>query len=123
MTWQLPPIHDTLKASAGLVAIVGDRIFQTKAAETAARPYLVWSITTSQAQNILGDTPREDDMRVTVQIFAEDQATARRAIQFAVDAVEADIGDLVFGPADLFDPITKLSFWFFDVEVWNDRAN
>ena len=123
MTWRLPPCFDLFKASVGLVAIVGDRIFQTVAAEQAAQPYLVWNITTAVPANVLGSTPREDDQRITVSVYARDQGAARRGIQFAADAVEDDLGDIVFGPWDTFEPDTKLYRYSFDVEVWNDRAH
>lgn len=121
MTWQNPPCADALKANAGLVAIVGNRIFQTVAIEGAAQPYVVWSITTAVPANMLGETPREDDQRITVNVYARDQPTARRAIQFAADAVEDTFGDIIFGPWDTYEPATKLYRYSFDVEVWNSR--
>lgn len=123
MTWKLPPVFDVLKASAGLIAIVQNRIFQTVAGETAERPYAVWSITTAVPANNLSDPPREDDQRVTVSVYAKDQGEARRGIQFAADAVEAEIGDIIFGPWDTYEPSTKLYRYSFDVEIWNARTN
>lgn len=123
MTWQNPPCTAVLRASAGLTAIVQDKIYQTVAAESATQPYVVWAITTAVPSNLLGETPREDDQRITVNVYARDQSQARRAIQFAADAVEDSFGDIVFGPWDSYETETKLYRYSFDVEVWNDRAN
>lgn len=122
MTWKLPPCFDVLKASSGLVAIVGDRIYQTVAAEQAIAPYLVWGITTAVPENTLSCPPSVDDQRVTVSVYARDQRSAREAIQFAADAAEENLGHIIFGPWDTYEPTTKLYRYSFDVEVWNDRA-
>jgi len=122
MTWRNPPVFGILKGSVSLAMVVEDRIFQTVAAETAGKPYLVWSITTAIPANLLGETPREDDQRVTVSVYARDQGAARLGIQAAADAVEEDYGDIVFGPWDTYEPVTKLYRYSFDVEAWNARA-
>ena len=121
MTWQLPPCYDVFKADGGLTSIVGTRIFQTVAGETASRPYLVWSITTAVPENTLSCPPSVDDQRVTVSVYAQDQGDARRAIQYAAAAAEESLGYIVFGPWDTYEPSTKLYRYSFDVEVWNDR--
>lgn len=119
--WQIPPCDDVFKANTDLVAIVGSKIFQTVAGETVAQPYLVWTITSAVPENTLSCDPVVDDQRVSVSVYARDQATARRATQYAAESAEDKLGHIIFGPWDTYEPLTKLYRYSFDVEVWNDR--
>jgi hypothetical protein len=122
MNWQLPNCGDVFKSDAGLTATLGaNKIFQTRAPETATGSYLVWQLITGQPENTLGCVPDIDDQRVRVSIYSRDAATARRACEYATAAAEANLGDIIFGPVDSFEPITKNLQYIFDVEIWNKR--
>ena len=121
-TWQLPNCADVFGSDAGIIATLGaGKVWQTRAPETVHEPYLVFQIITAQPENTLGCTPDVDDMRVRVSIYARDAATARRACEYATAAAEASLGNIVFGPVDSLEPLTKLLQYIFDVEIWNGR--
>lgn len=120
MTVQLPPVQDALKGSAALVAIVGQRIYQTQAPEDVARPYAVWTIISAVPELQLSAPPEDDDQRVQVDCFSDAQPQSRAMIQAAADACEV-IGNIVFGPWFSFETDTKIFRASFDVEIWNPR--
>lgn len=125
--YQVAPINSVLRASPDLLAIVDPRndgvsgVYQGLAPEGYGRPYAVWGVGFGQPENLMGEPPLEDDQRINVDLYAADQPTARKMMQFAVAACET-IGDIVGGPFYLYDgDSTKLHRWTFDVSVWQKR--
>lgn len=65
----LPPVYNLLRASAPLVALVGDRIYRHGSAPQGVKhPYLTWFQVNGTPENTLSERPGMD--RSTVQIDA-----------------------------------------------------
>jgi putative Ca2+/H+ antiporter (TMEM165/GDT1 family) len=116
----LATVQTTLKASAALTAIVGDRVYQTVAPETSARPYVVWFIVSAVPDNTLSERPQRDDERIQIDCYSPSQSEATRMKDAVVEAVEA-IGYIVFGPWNTYEAETKTFRWSLDLEYWNPR--
>jgi hypothetical protein len=116
----LANIQQALKASAALVAIVADRIYQTIAPETADRPYVVWFVATAVPDNTLSESPQRDDQRIQIDCYSKSQSEAGAMKAAVVDAIEP-LGYIVFGPWNTYETDTKLFRWSMDLEYWNPR--
>jgi hypothetical protein len=99
---------------------VQDRIYQTVVPEGAGRPYIVWFIVSAVPENQLSEDPEDDDQRVQVDCYSEQQPEARQIMQAAAEACETQ-GHIVFGPWAGFEEDTRLFRWSFDLEIWNKR--
>jgi hypothetical protein len=119
----LQRVYEALKNSGSVTSIASTRIWQTVAAETTTRPYIVFFVATSVPENTLSERPQVDDQRVQIDCYvAQTDGTAMaNALKDAiVEAVEA-LGHIVFGPWNAFESDTRLLRWSMDLEFWNFR--
>lgn len=115
-----PRIDLLLAASAGLVAIVGAKIYRTQADETVAAPYVVWSIISGSPENNLSDLPEVDEGRIQVDCYSLSQSEARRMCDYCVTAIESSF-HIIFGPVESREDDTKLWRWSFDLTSFTNR--
>lgn len=85
----IPPVYETLTASADVTAIVNDRIrgsgFVTAGVD---QPYIAWQVVSTSPANTLACRPDSDSMRVQIDCYATDEATARALATAVRDAME-----------------------------------
>lgn len=121
----IPDVRAILAASSPLVAIVGDKIYRTAAAETAAGtpvppPYVVWSIVAAIPENNLSELPDTDNARIQIDCYSDSQPQARAMAQATQAAIEA-VTHVIFGPTETKEDDTKLWRWSMDASFWNSR--
>ena len=119
----LSAVYKALKGAGAVTTIVQDRIWQTVAAETTTRPYIVYTLITAIPENTLSEPPQVDDQRIQIDMYVPQStgtATANTLKDAVVDAIEP-LGYVVFGPWTSFETDTRLLRWSLDLEIWNFR--
>jgi hypothetical protein len=86
-------LYAQLSGSAGLTALVSDRIWPSYAADGTATPYVVYSPIFDGAIYFLEGTSDETRARVQIDCYAEDPDTAA-AVALAVIAAIPQTGDI-----------------------------
>lgn len=82
----IPPVYALLSGAAAVTTLVADRIHaQGYAGDSPQAPYITWQIVTGTPGNYVSGRPGTDDVRVQVDAWAKDPATAQ-AIGAAVAA-------------------------------------
>jgi len=88
----LPPVFQTLKASAAVKNIVGTnppRIYRHGAApQDADKPYITWALAGASPENQLSGLPPIDAMIVQVDCWHQTDAGIEALAQAARDAIE-----------------------------------
>lgn len=107
----LPPVFQTLKASAEVKAIVGTnppRIFaHSEAPEDSQKPYITWQLISDVPENNLSDLPPTDRATVQVDCWHQTGAGVVLLARAARDAIEPS-AHMTGIPIDLREPETKL---------------
>ncbi|MBB1060427.1 DUF3168 domain-containing protein [Marilutibacter spongiae] len=81
-----PPVYQTLRANATVLALVGESIGMNMPAETPP-PYVTWFIVTGQPHDTLSEAPQSDF--TSVQIDCYSGPTAERTVRDLAEAVRA----------------------------------
>lgn len=85
-----PPVYQTLRANAAVLAAVGDRIGRHGEIEQdATRPYITWQIVSGIAYDNLSSIPGADFTAVQIDIYHPTDAGAASlavAVRAALDA-------------------------------------
>jgi hypothetical protein len=115
-----PDVRGTLLANSTVNTLTGGRVFQVVATQGSARPYIVWQIVSATPVNNISDPPEQDDQRIQIDIYANDQPICNQLAVAARDAIES-VTHIVFGPWQDFEQDTKMYRVSFDAEYWLDR--
>lgn len=85
-----PPVYQALRASAAVVAIVGDRIgAHGEVPQDTTRPYITWFVVSGEPQDQISGTPCADFDTVQIDCWHQTDAGIR-ALGLAVrDAIDA----------------------------------
>jgi len=88
----IPPVYQTLTASAPVTAIAGNRIHGSGySTQGTTQPYVVWQVITTAPANTLACPPDSDDIRIQVDCYAGGTRGERLAQDLATavrDALE-----------------------------------
>lgn len=107
----LPPVFQTLKASADVKAIVGTnppRVYRHgNAPQDTTRPYIAWGLVFGDPQNNLSDLPPGDRMTVQVDCYHPTDSGIEAMAQVVRDAIEP-VAHMTGVNVDLREPETKL---------------
>ena len=119
-----PPVFQALNVSA-VRAFVGTpaRIYQVKAPQNVAKPYIVWQVVGGSPVNNLSDNPDMDNSRIRVWCYCDEAAgtAAARNLALAVRAALEAVTHVTFGPIDNYEVETSLYVWIMDAEFWESR--
>lgn len=122
-------IYTTLAADSSVTSLIGQfdsaspqapAIFPVIAPQDAPRPFIVYSLVSSQPTNIFDAAPTLDNRRVQVDCYAEAWETAKQ-IANAVRASLEDVCHLVSENPDDYEADTKLFRKSHDYSLWIDR--
>lgn len=86
----LSPVHQTLSASAALVALMGGALRAYRhgnAPQGAVRPYITWSQTLTP-ENTLSELPLVDRTSVQIDVWCEQDPLVMQIAAAARDAIE-----------------------------------
>lgn len=112
----LPPVFQTLKASAEVKAIVGQnppRIYRHGSAPQRPdglpldQPYITWFMVTAAPHNTLSELPASDAVPIQVDCWHQTDAGVEALAQAARDAIEP-YAHMTGAPVDGREPETKL---------------
>lgn len=105
----LPPVFQTLKASADVKALVGTnppRIYRHGyAPEGVEKPYITWSLIVGDPHNNLSDTPPSDRLSVQVDCWHRTDSGIEIMAQAVRDAIEP-VAHMTSIDVDQRDPVT-----------------
>lgn len=79
-----PPVYETLRSNATVLALVGENIGMNMPPETPV-PYVTWFIVTGQPHDTLSEAPQSDF--TSVQIDCYSAPTAERTVRDLAEAV------------------------------------
>lgn len=86
-----PPVYQTLRANATVLAAVGDRIGAPgEVPQDTSSPYITWFIVIGQPHDTISEPPESDFTSVQIDCWAEDEGAVRSlavAVRAALDAV------------------------------------
>lgn len=103
-----PPVYETLRASADVVQIVGQRIARHgEISQKETRPYVVWQVVGNDPHVQLSGRPCSDFTTIQIDCYHlgdRDVEVLARAVRDALDA--ARVVNRIF--IDIRDPETKL---------------
>jgi hypothetical protein len=121
----LPPIYNTLRQSAAVVAMVGTRIFRHgRAPQDVARPYVTWALITGTPENHLSGTPPVDNMTLQLDCWAEAE-TGDKGVETLATAVRDALethAHMTGQPVDGREPDTNLWRIALQFDWWMDRV-
>jgi hypothetical protein len=120
----LPPVLQTLKASAAVKAIVGTnppRIYRHGSApQDASNPYLTWFVVTGTPENTLSELPLVDRVGVQIDCWHQTDAGVVALAEAVRDAIEP-VAHMTAMPVNLREPETKLYRIALQFDWWLDR--
>lgn len=103
-----PPVYQTLRASAAVVAIVGDRIgAHGEVPQDTARPYITWFVVAGQPQDQISGAPCADFDAIQIDCWHQTDAGIRALATSVRDAIDA-VGVSNRVRVNLREPDTKL---------------
>jgi hypothetical protein len=85
-------------------------------------PYAVWQLVSGVPANYLGQLPDGDDMRIQVDVYADQQLPAR-AVAIAISRAIEPHAHMVNFAQRPRDPITRKYGWLMDFEFLTDRED
>lgn len=120
----LPPVYNTLRASAALVALVDTRIYRHgQAPQGVAAPYVTWSLITGTPENQLSGTPPVDSMTIQVDCWANG-AAGDKGVETLADLVRDAMepyAHMTGMPVDQRETETKLWRMALQFDWWMSR--
>lgn len=120
----LPPVFQTLKASADVKAIVGTnppRIYRHGVApQDVTKPYITWFLVSGTPENTLSETPATDRMSVQVDCWHLTDSGVETLAQAVRDAIEpnAHMTGIVLNERDAETKLFRLALGF---DFWPAR--
>ena len=116
------PVYDLLRLDAGVIAIVGTRIYAAGAMPPeTAMPALTYQVITGQPENYLDGVPTIERQRVQVDAWAAGLAAAEQLQSAARVAVIAGGRNVcISNNGHDYEPETKRYRASRDYEVWVD---
>jgi hypothetical protein len=86
-----PPVYQTLRANATVLAMVGDRIgAQGWVPQDTTRPYITWFIVIGQPHDTLSEIPQSDFDSVQIDCWHQTEAGVRQLAMAVRDALDVD---------------------------------
>lgn len=84
-----PPVYSTLRASAAVLALVGDRIgAHGEIPADSARPYITWQIVSDQPHDQISGPPCSDFSSVQIDCWAMEDGDVRDLAIAVRDALD-----------------------------------
>lgn len=120
----MPPVFQTLKASASVKNIVGTnppRIYRHGSApQDTTQPYVTWFVITDTPENNLSDLPPSDRIAVQIDCWHQTDAGIVTLAEAVRDAIEP-VAHMTSMPANLREPETKLYRIALQFDFWLNR--
>jgi hypothetical protein len=117
----LPPIYSTLRASAAVLAIVGNSIYRHGAApQGQTSPYITWFVITATPENNLSDPPPIDLLPLQIDCWHAKDSGVEELAKAVRDAIEP-YAHMTGLPADSQEPDTKLYRMTLQFDWWLNR--
>lgn len=119
-----PPIYQKAKASAEVVALLGNepRVYLFgEAAQGVQDPYAVWQTVSGTAENYLDSSPNIDRMTTQIDVYGKTANQVRSVAEALRNALEfsssnIDGGYVVAWRGESRDPATRRYRYSFDIE-------
>ena len=117
----LPPVFQTLQASAAVTALVSDRVFGAQEApQGVAKPYLTWFCVSAAPENNLSNTPPVDRVTVQIDVFSLTESQAWTLAEAVRDAIEP-YAHMVGMPVHERDAETRAFHFALEFDWWLSR--